>query len=46
MGRKLLNPAQAQLAEQVSIRPQAIGKWEREGSIPDIIMLDTTSYNL
>ena len=35
--RKKMNLSQAQLAEQLFISPQAIGKWERGESMPDII---------
>ncbi len=35
--RKKLNISQAQLAEQLFISPQAVGKWERGESLPDII---------
>lgn len=35
--RKKLNISQARLAEQLFISPQAVGKWERGESIPDII---------
>ena len=35
--RKETNMSQAQLAELLFISPQAIGKWERGESIPDII---------
>ncbi|MBL7884919.1 MAG: helix-turn-helix domain-containing protein, partial [Bacteroidia bacterium] len=38
--RKKLNISQAQLAEQVSISPQAVGKWERGESMPDITTLN------
>jgi uncharacterized protein YjbI with pentapeptide repeats len=38
--RKKLNLSQAALAQQVSISPQAIGKWERGESIPDITTLN------
>jgi transcriptional regulator with XRE-family HTH domain len=38
--RKKLNVSQAQLAQQLFISPQAVGKWERGESIPDIITLD------
>lgn len=36
-GRKSLNLSQAQLAERLSISPQAVGKWERGESLPDLI---------
>lgn len=35
--RKKINISQAQLAERLFISPQAVGKWERGESIPDII---------
>jgi uncharacterized protein YjbI with pentapeptide repeats len=35
--RKKMNISQAQLAERLFISPQAVGKWERGESIPDII---------
>lgn len=35
--RKRINISQAQLAEQLFISPQAVGKWERGESFPDII---------
>lgn len=35
--RKERNMSQAQLAQQLFISPQAVGKWERGESIPDII---------
>jgi uncharacterized protein YjbI with pentapeptide repeats/DNA-binding XRE family transcriptional regulator len=34
--RKKLNMSQAQLAESLFISPQAVGKWERGESMPDI----------
>lgn len=34
--RKNANLSQAELAQQVSISPQAVGKWERGESLPDI----------
>ncbi|MBS1774145.1 MAG: pentapeptide repeat-containing protein [Bacteroidetes bacterium] len=37
--RKKANLSQATLAQQVSISPQAVGKWERGESMPDITML-------
>lgn len=37
--RKKLSLSQAQLAEQLFISPQAVGKWERGESIPDIITI-------
>ncbi|MDO3626061.1 pentapeptide repeat-containing protein [Mucilaginibacter sp. BT774] len=35
--RKKINISQAQLAQRVFVSPQAVGKWERGESIPDII---------
>lgn len=38
IARKMQNLSQAQLAESLAISPQAVGKWERGESMPDIIM--------
>ena len=38
--RKKMNISQAQLAKQLFISAQAVGKWERGESMPDIIMLN------
>lgn len=38
--RKRLNISQAQLAQRLFISPQAVGKWERGESMPDIITLN------
>ncbi|MDF3026563.1 MAG: transcriptional regulator [Fluviicola sp.] len=38
--RKKINISQAQLAEQLFISSQAVGKWERGESMPDIITLN------
>jgi uncharacterized protein YjbI with pentapeptide repeats len=38
--RKRMQVSQAQLAQQLFISAQAVGKWERGESIPDIIMLN------
>ena len=38
-GRKNKGLSQAQFAELVSVTPQAVGKWERSESLPDIFML-------
>jgi uncharacterized protein YjbI with pentapeptide repeats len=38
--RKKVNLSQAQLAEQLFISPQAVGKWERGESIPDIMTMN------
>ncbi|MBK6964789.1 MAG: helix-turn-helix transcriptional regulator [Bacteroidales bacterium] len=35
-----MNVSQAQLAGHLFISPQAIGKWERGESMPDIITLN------
>lgn len=39
--RKNNNLSQAQLAERLFISPQAVGKWERGESLPDIITLNS-----
>lgn len=38
--RKKMNLSQAELSQQVSISPQAVGKWERGESMPDISTLN------
>ncbi|MBX2956145.1 MAG: pentapeptide repeat-containing protein [Cyclobacteriaceae bacterium] len=38
--RKNANLSQAELAQQISISPQAVGKWERGESMPDIATLN------
>ncbi len=38
--RKEMNLSQAQLAQRLFISPQAVGKWERGESIPDIITIN------
>lgn len=38
--RKKINLSQNELAQQVSISPQAVGKWERGESMPDITTLN------
>lgn len=38
--RKKINLSQAELAQRVSISAQAVGKWERGESMPDITMLN------
>lgn len=38
--RKKVSLSQAQLAEQLFISPQAVGKWERGESIPDIVTIN------
>ncbi|QHT71480.1 helix-turn-helix domain-containing protein [Rhodocytophaga rosea] len=40
LARKKHNLSQAELAQQVSISPQAVGKWERGESMPDISTLN------
>ncbi len=37
--RKRKNLSQAQLAQQVFVSPQAVGKWERGESLPDVVTL-------
>lgn len=41
--RKKINLSQAELAKQVSISSQAVGKWERGESMPDITTLSRLS---
>lgn len=41
--RKKQDLTQAQLAEQLFISPQAVGKWERGESVPDILTMDRLS---
>lgn len=38
--RKKMNISQAELAQSVFVSPQAVGKWERGKSLPDIITLN------
>ncbi|MCD6066507.1 MAG: Cro/Cl family transcriptional regulator [Bacteroidetes bacterium] len=38
--RKKMSLSQAELAEQLFISPQAVGKWERGESIPDIVTIN------
>ncbi len=38
--RKKINLSQADLAQKISISPQAVGKWERGESMPDISTLN------
>jgi uncharacterized protein YjbI with pentapeptide repeats len=38
--RKKVNLSQSELAQQISISPQAVGKWERDESMPDIMTLE------
>jgi uncharacterized protein YjbI with pentapeptide repeats len=40
IARKKVNLSQAELAQQVSISAQAVGKWERGESMPDITTLN------
>lgn len=42
-GRKNKKLSQAQFAELLSVTPQAVGKWERNESLPDIFMLGKIS---
>lgn len=44
--RKAINMSQAQLAQQLFISPQAVGKWERGESIPDIITMNRVAQLL
>jgi len=37
IARKMKNLSQAQLAEQLAVSAQAVGKWERGESMPDIV---------
>lgn len=38
-GRKHIGLSQARFAELVNVTPQAVSKWERGESLPDIFML-------
>ena len=38
-GRKKKGYSQAEFAQELSVSPQAVSKWERGESLPDIIML-------
>ena len=40
-GRKNKGLSQSQFAKLLSVTPQAVGKWERGESLPDIFMLGT-----
>lgn len=44
--RKAKNLSQAALAQQLSLSPQAVGKWERGESLPDIVTLDRLARTL
>src|SRR5512133_3596442 len=44
--RKKTDISQAQLAERLFISPQAVGKWERGESMPDIITLNRLAQML
>jgi len=44
--RKKLAISQAQLAQSLFISPQAVGKWERGESMPDILMLNRLAHIL
>lgn len=46
IARKKVNLSQAELAQQVSISAQAVGKWERGESMPDILTLNRLSQIL
>ena len=37
--RKSKNFSQSTLAQELAVSPQAVGKWERGESLPDIILL-------
>src|SRR5690606_22015691 len=39
--RKKANLSQSELAQQIAISPQAVGKWERGESMPDITTLNS-----
>ena len=43
VARKMRNLSQAQLAASLSVSAQAVGKWERGESMPDIIMFQQLS---
>jgi len=38
-GRKKIGLSQAQFAAKLNVSPQAVGKWERSESLPDIFTL-------
>ena len=40
VARKLKNLSQAELAAQMAVTSQAVGKWERGESMPDILAFD------
>jgi uncharacterized protein YjbI with pentapeptide repeats len=44
--RKEKRLSQADLAQHLSVSPQAVGKWERGESMPDIIMFDRLAKSL
>lgn len=44
VARKKINLSQAELAQQVSISSQAVGKWERGESLPDILTLSRIAH--
>lgn len=46
VARRKLSISQAQLAEKLFISAQAVGKWERGESMPDIITLNKLAYIL
>lgn len=46
MARKQMNLSQAGLADQISISAQAVGKWERGESLPDVLTLQRLAHIL
>ena len=46
IARKMRNLSQAQLAASLSVSAQAVGKWERGESMPDIIMFQQIAETL
>ena len=46
IARKMKNLSQSQLAASLSVTAQAVGKWERGESMPDIIMFQNLSETL
>ena len=46
VARKLKNISQSELAEQLAVSAQAVGKWERGESMPDIIMFTRLAATL
>jgi len=45
-GRKKMGFSQAQFAEILNISPQAVSKWERGESLPDVIMLSNIANTI